>query len=235
MNDLYLVTGTSVLTDDIFVAYGGLTGTSTAGQRNAAYQIAEQFGIEEINTFFEPTILTGTFAWPYGDSRYQLPYNRVRRVLGVTGIYDQGCDCAADALELSGCAWLLDPDNGVVDLRECSTVVSGGVNCGTCGRNRGRPMQFRIAYEAGIPAGTASANAGVLMGLTMAAGLALEQIIDPAGAEGGPGDPSLQSFSDTAYSETRQYLKMTAFGGSPKANYAARMLAPLKYYSALKL
>ena len=55
------------------------------------------------------------------------------------------------------------------------------------------------------------------------------------GAEGGPGDPQVESFSDTGYSEKRGGLRMTAFGGSPRANLAARMLAPLKFKGALKL
>jgi hypothetical protein len=65
--------------------------------------------------------------------------------------------------------------------------------------------------------------------------LALEQIVDPHAAEGGPGDPSLSNFSDTGYSATRQFLDMTAFGGSPKANYAARMLSPLKFKRASRI
>lgn len=230
----YLVTGAAILTDNIFVTYGGQTGTSTVAQRNSAYQIAEQFAIEEIGTFLVPTTLTGTFAWPSYPERWQLPHTHVRSVSSLTTIHDAGCDCADDAVELSGCAWIVDYQAGTLDLRECGELVSGG-GCQCNCRAEGDPIQFRIIYEAGIQAGLVAANAPSLQGLVIAADLALEQIIDPSGAEAGPGDASIKSFSDTGYSETRQFLMMTAFGGSPRANYAARMLKPLKFKRALKL
>lgn len=122
-------------------------------------------------------------------------------------------------------------------LRECNN--GGGQPAISCGCNTsgvyGRPLLYQITYEAGLQAGLVAANPSALQGLTIAAELALEQMIDPHAAEGGPGDPSLTNFSDTGYSASRQYLRMTAFGGSPRANYAARMLRPLKFKRALRL
>lgn len=235
MSELYLVTGTSVLTEQMYEDYGGnFMSTSTIPQRGAAYNIAEQFAIQEIGTFLVPTTLTGTYAWPY-DYRYKLPYDRVQSIGSVVAIYDQGCDCADNALELTGCAWLMDSDNGVIDLKECGdSVNNNSAVCNGCG-NRGMPIQFRIAYTVGIPAGQVAATPSAIMGLVTAADLAIEQIVDPSGADGGPGDPSVSNWSDTGESHTRQFLRMTAFGGSPRANYAARMLRPLKFHGALKL
>ena len=231
----YLVTGTSILTDQIFIDYGGQTGTSTLAQRQAAYQQAEQFALEEIQTFLVPTTMSGTFAWPIGDTRLQLPHTHIRNINSLTAVHESGCNCADDAVNISGCAWILDYQASIIDLRECANTVSGqAINC-TCYVARGEPIQYIIVYEAGHQAGLVAANASALMGLVTAADLALEQIIDPAGAEAGPGDASVASFSDTGYSETRQFLRMTAFGGSPRANYAARMLRPLKYKRAFKL
>lgn len=234
----YLVTGTSILTDQIFVDYGGQTGTSTPTQRNAAYQIAEQFAIEEIGTLLTPILITGTFPWPLSDSRLQLPYSHVCSIQGVTTIHDNGCDCSSgggvSTTELSGCAHIIDSQAGIIDLRECGQLVKSSAGCCTC-TTSGMPLLVRVAYTVGHPAGAVAANASALMGLTVAADLALEQIIDPAGAEAGPGDASITSFSDTGYSETRQFLAETAFGGSPRANYAARMLRPLKVKRAFRL
>src|SRR5574341_598375 len=112
----YLVTGTSVLTDALFTAYGGQTGTSTAAQRAAAYQIAEQFAIEEIGTFLVETRVTGTFAWPEGSQRIILPHTHVRSVASLTAIHDSGCNCEADSIELSACAWIVDYQASIVDL-----------------------------------------------------------------------------------------------------------------------
>jgi hypothetical protein len=232
----YLVTGTSVLTDDIFSAYGGNLDSSTVIQRNIAYQIAEQFAIEEVGTFLVPTTISGTFAWPIHD-RLNLPHTHVRSVSSLTAIHETSCNCATDQVELSGCAWVMDYQAGIVSLRECNSVQAGqpSIACGCAYVAQGDPLLYQIVYEAGIEAGRVAANASVLMGLATAADLALEQIIDPEGAEGGAGDPSLSNFSDTGYSATRQFLIMTAFGGSPRANLAARMLAPIKYKRAMRL
>lgn len=230
----YLVTGTTVLTEQIFIDYGGHTGTSTQAQRNAAYQMAEQMAIEEIGTLLVPTILTGTFSWPLSDTRFMLPHTHVRSISSVTAIHDSGCDCASSQVEIGGCAWLIDAQAGIISLEQCNSTASNSCAC-SCNGSYGLPLLFRIVYEAGIQAGLVAANANSLLGLVTSADLALEQIIDPGGAEGGPGDPSLSSVSDTGYSESRQFLRMTAFGGSPRANFAARMLSPLKFKRALKL
>lgn len=232
----YLVTGTSVLTEQIFVDYGGQTGTATNAQVNAALQMGEQFAIQEIRTFLVPTSISGTFAWPM-DDRLLLPHTHIRSVSSVTAIHEAGCDCADNQVEISGCAWILDYQAGIISLRECgSNVRTPAISC-NCSypSSYGGRLLYQIVYEAGIQDGLVAANSSVLMGLVTAADLALEQIIDSSGAEGGPGDPSVSSFSDTGYSETRQFLRMTSFGGSPRANYAARMLQPIKYKRALRL
>lgn len=237
----HIVTTPSVLNDATFVAYGGQTGTSTPAQRTAAYAIAEQFAVEEIGTFLAPTTVTGTFAWPVAatyptyDFRFQLPHDRVWSVASLTAIHDAGCNCASNAVELTGCAWILDGDNGVLDLRQCGDTVKASCAGCSCGSGGLGPLQFRVVYTAGIPAGLVTGSPAALMGLVTAADLALEQIIDPAGAESGPGDASVASFGDTGYSEVRQFLRMTAFGGSPRANFAARMMQPFKFKGALKL
>lgn len=233
----YLVTGTAVLTDSVYAGFGGDLDSSTSTQRNNAYQIAEQFAIEEIGTFLVPTTISGTFAWPQYDQRFNLPHTHVRTVSSLTAIHEAGCDCADDQVELSGCAWIVDHRAGIVDLRQCGDNVAGqpSIACGCTYRAHGEPLLYQIVYEAGIEAGRVAANASAKQGLTIAAELALEQITDPEAAEGGPGDPSLTNFSDTGYSASRQFLVMTAFGGSPRANYAARMLAPLKFKRALRI
>lgn len=226
----FLVTGTYILTDAIYNAYGGDLSAATPSQRQAAYQIAEQFAIQEIGTFLTPTTVTGTFEWPQSGYRLQLPYNQVTSVNSVVALHELSCGCTPT--EISGCAWLIDSDGGVIDLRQCGSSAS--CPCAIAQGLYYLPKLVRISYTAGLPAGRVAANAGALMGLVTAADLALEQILDPAGAEGGPGDPSIASFSDTGYGEVRQFLKLTAFGGSPRANYAARMLRPLKVKRALR-
>jgi len=97
-------------------------------------------------------------------------------------------------------------------------------------------MQVRVVATYGLSTGTAS-DARLQMALVTAADLALQQMIDPYGADGGAGDPGIKSFSSLSYSETRSdgSYKMTAFGDSARANYAARMLSNFKYHRAGKL
>lgn len=226
----------SILTDSIFVAYGGQTGTTTAAQRQAAYGIGEGQAIEDIGTFLTPTTVTGTYSWPPLGQPLQVQHTHVSAVLGVVAVHDAGCNCADNAIEISGCAWLLDADGGLVSLRECGDTVRA--NCWGCGCGHGGsgPLQVRIVYRAGLPVAAAS-DPRLLKGLVMAAQLALEQMTDPTAAEGGAGDPGIKSFSSLSYSETRAdgSYKETAFGTSARANYAAKMLSPFKFKRALKL
>lgn len=225
---MYLVTGSSILTDDIFYAFGGgQSDNGTPTQRQAAYQMAETFAALEIGTPLTPQSFTSIFSW-WPNNRLQLPHKRLQSITTVTGLHDVNCSC--EPLELSGCAVIVDADNGVIDLNGCG----GGGNC-VCGwatGNRGgTAKRVEITYIAGVPAGLAASYPGVLMGLTIAADIALQQILDCAP----DGDPMVTNFSDSGYSQTVQGLVMTALGGSARANYGARMLAPLKYHGALRM
>jgi len=230
----HIITGTSVLNDSLFIQYGGNTGTSTQAQRDAAYMMAEQDAGDYLQTFLVPTTITGSFQWPTVGNRIQLEYKHINTITGLVAIHDTGCDC--DTVEVVGCAIIVDSDNAIVDISNCG---SGGVlksSCSGCDcfSGGGRSDRFRIGYTVGLPAGLVAANAKALMGLITIADIALQQITCPETAEGGAGDPSISNFSDSGYSESRQFLKMTTLGGSPRANYAARMLDSLKFKRVLK-
>lgn len=233
-----IVTSPAILTDNIFVEYGGSTGTSTAAQRTAAYAIAESQAAEQIGTFVSPTVVTGTHSWPPLGQPLQLPYTHLSSVTSVTAIHDAGCDCAEDSIELSGCAWILDPDGGLISVRECGDTLRAscsGCNCGSIRYGTG-PLQTRIVYTAGLPTGAAS-DPRLLIGLVTGADLVLEQIIDPDDAPGGAGNPGIKSFSSLSYSQTNSdgSQKMTIFGDSARANFAAQMLSNFKYQRVMKL
>lgn len=237
MND-FVVSVPQVMDDSIFVSYGGETGTSTAAQRIAAYAIAETQAQIEIGTFLVETIYTGTFTWPYDGTRIQLPHSHLKQVYSVASIHEIGCDCSS--VELSGCAWVLHHRHALVDVRECGGVVSqGGCNCGCsedmpAASGNGVPVkQFRIVYQAGHDQVAGSPNA--LMALTVASKKALEQIIDPSGALGGPGDQGITNFSDSGYSQSFAKVKMTGFGNSPEAMYAAQLMKPFKTTRPLRM
>jgi len=235
---LYVLSSPSILTDAIFTAYGGQTGTSTAAQRTAAYCIAEGKAVEEIGTFVAPTTVTGTYQWPPMSQMVKLDHGFISSIASVAAIHEAGCGCADTAIEIEGCAWLADADNGILDVRQVgNTVRAACASCCSCSASPwgyGVPYQFRVVYRAGLPAEAAS-DPRLLQGLTTWADLALEQMIDPSGAEGGPGDPGVQSFGAGGYSETRTKLRHTAMGSSARANYGANMLREFKAMGAMKL
>lgn len=242
----YLVTGTAILTDTVVQNYGinanlfGLVSGSVAGkvQREAAYMIAEQFAIRHIGSFLEPVTVSGTFNVKETDYRVHLPFGRLRSIGSITFVHQNNCPCGgtADPYEFAGCAYIHDANNGVIGLADCMGSWFGRQNCQCVSRmGQGVPDQVTVVVTAGFTKSTIQAHAPSLLGLTIAAELALEQIVDPSAAEGGPGDPSISNFSDSGYSETRQYLVDTEFGGSPRANYAARMLQTLRFNGALRL
>ncbi len=231
---LNIISVPSILTDAIFTDFGGQTGTSTAAQRTAAYATAEGQAVTELGTLVSPTVVTGTYSWPPMGQPLQLEHTHLSGVAGVTAIHEAGCDCANDSIEIEGCAWIKDNDGGLVDLRACGNTIKASCGGCRCGGHSGRAFQVRIVYTAGLPTAAAS-DPRLLMALTTAADLALQQIIDPSGAEGGPGDPGVQSYSSLRYSEKRTPLRQTAFGSSARANYAADQLKEFKFNRALKL
>lgn len=221
-----------VLTDDTFIAYGGRTGTSTVAQRQAAYATAEmQFG-QEIRSFLVAETVTGTYNWPAYGSRMRLEYGWVQSVGSVTVIHEAGCSC--ETVELTGCAFMIDARNGVIDLRSCGNLLQWSCATCTCAAAGGGLVQTRVAYTVGLPTG-AWFDTRILQALTIAADLALEQVIDPSGAEGGPGDAGVEQFATKGYSERRRPLQRSAFGVSARANYAANLIKDFKPGGGLAL
>jgi hypothetical protein len=231
---LNIVTSPQILNDSIFTQYGGEIGTASPAQLQAAYAMAEGMAVQEIGTYLSPTTTTGTYSWPPNWEPLQVQHTHLISVGNVTAVHDAGCDCADDAIEIEGCAWILDADGGLVSLRECTSSAKAncsGCGCGCCSGNL---LQARIVYTAGLP-NNAADDTRLLMGLVTAADLSLEQIIDRWNAEGGPGDPGVNQYSSIGYSEKRFELRLTAFGASARANYAANILREFKFNRALKL
>lgn len=231
---LNIISAPQVLTDAIFLKYGGSVENLSQGQLQAAYAIAEAQAAEEIGTYIGPTRVTGTYSWPPMGEVLQLEKNRIIGIVGVTAILEAGCDCANDAIELSGCAWIKEAGAGIIDVRQCGNTLRA--NCAGCYARYGQPYQVRVVFDAGLPTGTWG-DPRLLMALTTAAKIALDQMLDPESGEGGAGEPGVKSFRSLSYSETRSEAsyRMTAFGNSARANYAAGLLRSFRYHSPGKL
>lgn len=198
-----------ILTESIFTLYGGQHGDLSSFQLEAAFLAAETQATSYIGTFLLPTIVTGTF--PYQGNYIATDYGYVHRILSVTSISKTGNECGLRSDNT--CAFIWDDTFGYLDVL-CSLSSS---NCG----GALFPYQLQIAYEAGLPTGTANAPS-ILLGLTMAAQLFLNEMKYPSANETA-GDVGVESFSNQGYSEKRKPFKRTAFGQSAKSSYIAHL------------
>lgn len=210
-----------IMTDDVYSDFGGRTGTSTPSQRQAAYLIAETEMMLELKTFLLPTTVTGTFLFgsPYS-RRIRLPHHHLISIDAVT-ILSQESLCNCDIDEDAGCAYIVDGKFGFIDVKQLTSSLLA------CGCSLGLPYQVRTAYTAGLPTGVAAQDSSLHLALTMIAEIALLEVIDPGGLEGGPGDPGVQDWVSMGYGEKRVKLSRTVFGSSPRANKAKLLVKHL--------
>lgn len=204
-----------IMTDTIFQNYGGMTGSSTAFQRNAAFCIAEVAAEMDIGTYLLPTIYTGTYMWA---SEINLDHSYVRKVVKTDFI-----DFEEDVyFSVTGTAnvyqAMRDWDYGILNLSLLYSYCCGGWNS---------PWQARVVYEAGLSSGT-TYTPNVLVALTTYSQIVLNEMIG-YGNEA-PGDVGVKEYSNMDYTEKRVAMIQTSFGTSAKANFAHKLLSGLRKY-----
>jgi hypothetical protein len=214
-----------VLTDPIFLQYGGQTGTSTTAQRQAAYLLAEEQMTEHLNTFLVPTIVTGTYMWN-GGNPFELDYGHLQIVNRVTiGDINWLNSCEVDTA--TGCAAIRNAQYGYID-------VSYMLTCGGCGGVVGYPpYNIHVVYQSGFSSGTVT-QPSILAALSIAAQINLNEW-DVSLSNEGVADIGVQSFSNQSYSENRVKLGHTAFGSSAMAQRAARLVNKYRSRPGLSL
>ena len=214
-----------ILTDSLYTMYGGFTGISTPGQRNAAYLLAEIQMTEHVSTFLLPTTITGTYFYPELYSRLALEYGYLWSINGVT-IFAHECPCQIKDFE--GCGVILSDTYGAIVVTEKELL-----SCGGCGEIS-LPVTLEVSFTAGLPSGT-SYQPNMLLALTMAASNNLKEITDPGALEAGAGDAGIEEFSSVNYREIRKKLGRNIFGNSPVANKIGMLVEPIKHKRAIKL
>lgn len=222
------VTVPQVLTEALFTAYGGYTGTATSAQITAAFCVGEQLIQQQIGTFLTPTSVTGTLVSALAlMGPFTLDHSYLRTIDGVVlRCEDASCDC--DTTDYTACAHIKSFEQSVIELRLGTSTC-----CGSCSCCR-RPLSFWIDYTAGLPAGEAAAAPTMVLALTTIADIALQQITDPGASEGGPGDPGVQKWGSFTYREERVPLIVHAVGSSARANYAANLVVPWRIKRSIK-
>lgn len=208
-----------ILTDSLFTAYGGSTGTSTNAQRQAAYVMSEEQISTSIGTLLKLAIVTGTFAYP-NVGHFPLDWNRVSRLIKTTFIDFDGVEILSVDGEASGYINLRDKEMGDVDINYSHYSSAHG--------NVYPFYHVRIVYECGIPSGT-SYHPNLLLALAIEADIILAEIVGYGNES--DGDIGIQSFRNQEYSETRSPLRNTVLGNSPRAMFADRMLETFRVRS----
>jgi len=225
------VTAAQVLTSALFAQYGGDTGTYSSAMLDAALAVAEQFAAEELQTFLEPTTVTGQFhPYAYGQP-FNLPTVRVSALNAVVLVCENNRKTCATT-DLSTCGHLLRPEFGIVRVNLPTNYCSPN-QCQGCGG----PVFWRIVWTAGLSTGVSATTPAILLSLTVAAKEVLNQIGNPSASPGGPGAPGIIKWGTFSYREERSSssVRQTAFGNSATATYAANLLKPWKVKRALKL
>src|SRR5512139_1059131 len=200
-----------VLTDDLFVMYGGQTGTSTAAQRQAAFLMGEKQMTEHLNAFLVPTIVTGSVFYRHG-SLFETEFGYVRRVLDVKFTYINSLSPLETAIS-TGSALVRNAKEGLLDLflypDYCSNPYYGGT------------YERTVVYESGLATGTVT-QPDMLAALTMAAQINLNEM-DISLSNEGVADVGVQAFSNQSYREERIKLLRTSFGSSAMAQRVSNL------------
>ena len=207
----YLYNTPQVLTDEIFILYGGQSGTSSPAQREIAYTLAEEQMVEYINSYITPTTVTGTYLWR-GKNPLELDYGWVISVgqVGINSV-DASRGCLVESH--TGCYAIRNAQYGYLD-------VAYLLNCGGCGSIVGLPpYNIQVSYTSGLSTG-AYTSKSMLMALTLAAQINLNEI-DVSLSNESIADAGIEFFINQRYHEKRIKGINTAFGNSAMANRVA--------------
>ena len=215
----YPYSSSIILNDTIYLSYGGVTGSSTTAQRNAAYLLSEMMVSEALETFLLPTTVTGTYLYNKLSPFVILDHTYIQTVNHVWFIDTKETIYWDQAGTANIYVSLRSGDYGLVDLH----YIVGSCNCHS--NSNPFPYQVNIAYTAGLPTGTAN-RPDILLALTEYAKIVVNEIIG-FGNEA-PGDIGVQDFQNQQYREIRVKLLRTAFGTSAKAQFIDRLVSKYK-------
>lgn len=197
-----------IMTDAYFTTYGGMTGSSTYAQRQAAYAIAEELAVADMGTFLVPTMVTGTYDLT---GEIWLEHSYVNRaVMAWVRSFD---GTVQQTFSGSNYMRVRDREHGILDISNVYRLCCYGYY---------DPLYIDIVYEASLPIPVAY-GANMLLALTTLAQIELNEIIGYGNES--PGDGGIEQFSNQDYSEKRVAQFKTSMGSSNKALYAHKLLS----------
>ena len=211
---IYPFTSPQVLTDEIFVAYGGQTGTTTVAQRQAAYFVAEKWMSDEIGTLLVETTVTGTYYYPQHGDSIVLDYAYVSDVKAVRFLDTKGSAYYTITGTSNYYAAVRNYERGILDV---FSIIGYYRTCGCVGPYY--PYQMEVAFTAGLPTGTYT-SPNMLMALSQASQIVLDEFLGVSGET----FSGITEFRNQQYSEKRLQPIVTAFGASPKAQFIKSLI-----------
>jgi len=201
-----------ILTDDIFISYGGQTGTTTVNQRQSAYLIAEKRVTNYIGTFLLPTTISGTYSYN-ANNFIVTEYGYVSEIKSASlSSINNINTCSFSSTD--GCVFIFEDTFGYLNF----SCIQNKCNC----YGWQTPYQYNIVYVAGLPTGTAN-QPDILLAITIVAQEQLNEMSYPTANEA-VGARGIEEFTSLDYHEKRKPLKRTALGQSAKANFASELL-----------
>ena len=210
--NIYPYSSPIILTESIYASYGGQSGSASSAQLQNSFLIAEQRATKYIGSFLLPTIVTGTY--PYNHNQFIVTdYGYVNQILSAKVLSLQGSQTCT-LKEDSGCVYIWDDTFGYLNF----SCIQSICNCAQWQF----PYQFQVAYQAGLPTGTAN-QPGILHALTIVAELALNEMSYPLANET-PGDRAITEWSSIDYREKRKDWPKTSLGQSARAGLAADLI-----------
>lgn len=195
-----------ILTDEVFLLYGGETGTSTAAERQAAYLMAEEQASEHLKAFVVPTIATGSANRISGHSFYT-ENGWVHTILLIQLETVTNTNPYTTKI-YTGTAAILDSQYGYINIYNPAMY--------------GCLQRVTVSYESGLPTGVYT-NPSVLQSLTIAAQINLNEL-DVSLSNESTADIGVQQFSNQSYAEIRTKMGKNAFGDSALAQRASRLI-----------
>ena len=225
---LYPFSQPIILTDSIFLEYGGKSGTFTPSQRAASYLVSEMQVSNYIGTLLLPTIVTGTY--PYmGKNRIPTEYGYVHQLYNVNVKSKGFLSTTCNLVDNAACGYIYQDTFGYIDFKQVA-LICGLSLWGTWGGSSivvpNIPYQIDITYQAGLPTGTAN-QPPILEALTILAQIDLNEK-DPgnSGVNETTGDIGVQEYKSLDYRESRaeHALIKTALGDSAKAQRAKKLI-----------
>lgn len=205
-----------ILNDDIFLRYGGQTGTSTIAQRQAAYLLAEEQMTEHLSSFLVPTVITGNVFWT--GNLYETEFGHVNSILLVTIRSTESVFPLVERV-YTGSALTRNAEYGYFDIVTPVRPIY--------------PYSVSMVYESGLSTGTVT-QPSMLAALSLAASINLNEW-DASLSNEGSSDIGIQGFQNQSYREDRVKLGRNAFGTSPAAQRIARLVKKYRTKPAIGL